>query len=212
MEATNNMLRSIKEANTSVLTISKDVIEQAVEDGILSKIGEHHKGKTHNVYYEIEASKRDDVLMHIQDDMYIIISRYIICIPTGEIIDTLRYLLRYSFCIGRTSENRCHVMASCPKDLRDAGGFGKTLYLTRLFIALEQYGVLINPEKDYDVHHKGDCFDNRQFIIRYIPRVKHKHRKSHMTGFAIISYDFFKKYLVYIDQIFKVKSMVMEIE
>ena len=33
-----------------------------------------------------------------------------------------------------------------------------------------------------------------------------------MTGFAIISYDFFKKYIDYIDQIFKVKSMVMEIE
>ena len=30
MEATNNMLRSIKGDNTSVLTISKDVIEQAV--------------------------------------------------------------------------------------------------------------------------------------------------------------------------------------
>ena len=43
MEATNNMLKNIKGANTSFLTISKDVIEQAVEDGMLSKIGEHHK-------------------------------------------------------------------------------------------------------------------------------------------------------------------------
>ncbi|WP_300347010.1 hypothetical protein, partial [uncultured Oscillibacter sp.] len=62
MEATNNMLKNIKGANTSFLTISKDVIEQAVEDGMLSKIGEHHKGKTHNVYYEIEGPERDDVL------------------------------------------------------------------------------------------------------------------------------------------------------
>ena len=38
MEATNNMLKNIKGANTSFLTISKDVIEQAVEDGLLSCI------------------------------------------------------------------------------------------------------------------------------------------------------------------------------
>lgn len=207
----NNMLRAIKGSNGSLIIIDQSIVNQAISAGLLHKIAERSGNKNTNIYYEIVDDNRNDVLMHVQNDMYVLISRYVYCIQTGEMLDAINYLLRFSFNAGRTGSNRCHVMAYCPDYIRTAGCFNKTVYLTRLLTSLERYGTLLNLRSEDDIHHKGDCFDNRQGMIIMVPSVKHTHRESHMTGFQIQSYEEFKKFIVWINAKFQAVSKVTEI-
>lgn len=184
---TQKMMNAIKGSNRSLVSISDIIIEQAKNYGLLVEIGrrENIKGNE-NVYYAITTSE-NDVLMHVQDNMYVLVSRYVYCEKLNKEIDTLPILLEMSFSSGRTNKNRCHVMATLRKKFTDVG-LKKTAYLTRVLISLELYGELRNLDSTFDVHHKGDCFDNRQDMTLYIPREEHKHRDSHMNGREIRSY------------------------
>lgn len=184
---TQQMMNAIKGSNGSFITIPKHIIESAVTSGALIEKGRHRsRNDNYNIYYHITGTA-NDMLMHVQNDMYVLISRYVYCEKLNKEIDTLPILLEMSFSSGRTNENRCHVMASLRKKFTDVG-LKKTAYLTRVLTSLELYGELRNLNSTFDVHHKGDCFDNRQDMTLYIPREEHKHRDSHMNGIEIRSY------------------------
>lgn len=207
---TENMLKAIKGVNGSLITIGSSVIEQAIKEKLLHKVAEHtsHKGNQ-NIYFQVTDS--NDILMHVQNDMYVLISRYVYCTYTDRMVDVIPYLLHFSFYAGRTGSNRCHVMASCPENIQRAGGFSKSVYLTRLLISIERFGALMNLRTADDIHHKGDCYDNRQLMIMMVPSSKHTHRNSHMTGKLISSYQQFKSFIQFMDDKFKEVSQVTEV-
>lgn len=207
----NKMLKAIKGNNNSLITISEDIITEALNTGLIIKIAERtSRNGNQNVYYEIKSGKHD-ILMHVQNNMYVIISRYVHSFLSEELIDVIPYLLHFAFYVGRTNSNRCHVMANCPKDIQRAGGFGKTLYLTRILVSLEICGTIINLKSDWDVHHKGDCFDNRQYMIMYIPSSEHTHRNNHMTGQAIRSCEALKGFIQFMDYKYENLSVVTKV-
>lgn len=183
---TQQMMNAIKGSNGSLVSISSAIIEQAKNNGLIIEIGrrENIKGNK-NVYYAITTSE-NDVLMHVQDNMYVLVSRYLYCNLLNKEINVIPLLLKMSFYSGRTGHNRYHVMAGNGKSIDDK--YTDTVYLTRVLTSLELYGEIRKLDSSWDVHHKGDCFDNRQNMLMYIPRAQHKHRTSHMTGMDIRSY------------------------
>lgn len=207
---TSKMLQAIKSTNGSLLTISRDVVQQATQEKLLHKVAEHVSRRgNQNTYYQIKG--KNDVLMHVQSDMYVLISRYVYCAWTDELVDVIPYLLHFSFYAGRTGSNRCHVMATCPENIKRAGGFSKSVYLTRVLMSLERFGTLMNLRTDDDIHHKGDCFDNRQLMIMMVPSSKHTHRNSHMTGKLISSYQQFMNDLNWMSYKYTEVSPVTEV-
>ena len=125
--------------------------------------------------------------MHVQNNMYVITSRYAYCDLLSKKIDMIPTLVDISFCIGKTNSNRCHVMAGNGKSISNE--YTDTVYLTRVLTSLELYGDIRKLDSSWDVHYKGACFDNRQNMTMYIPKKIHKHKNSHMTGMKIRSYE-----------------------
>lgn len=167
------MKTTFKTTGNSALVIEKAELDKMIRDGSLTEICSNSRGS--NTYYEI-AGMDNTCLMSLHHDKYVIISRFIER-ADGK-IDLVEKLSHFSWCAGRTCSNREHVM--CHYN-------GDTLYLTRALISLEKYGDIRKLSSDYDVHHKGDVWDNRQSMIMYVERTNHKHRRSHMTGMCVTS-------------------------
>lgn len=181
-------------ANESFLNINKDIVDEAVEKRLLEEIGFHVSRRgNENHYYSILGS--NNVLMQVQEDLYCIINRTVYCASKGKTINLVQELLKYSWHSDRTSSNRCHIVAGTPVALK-AAGHTDLLYLPRVLTALEFYGDIKYLNRDYDVHHKGDCWDNRNNMIMYIPRSMHKHRNNHMSGYRMRDVKGFD-YLIY---------------
>lgn len=181
-------------ANESFLNIENNIIQEAIKNGILEQIGYHVSSKgNENIYYSILGS--NDVLMQVQEGLYCIINRTVYCASKGKTINLVQELLKFSWRSDQTGANRCHIVAGTPVVLK-AAGHTDLLYLTRVLAALEYYGDIKYLDRDYDVHHKGDCWDNRNDLIMYIPRSMHKHRNNHMTGYRLRDVKGFD-YLIY---------------
>ena len=178
------ILREIKEIEStdkSTLTINKNMINEAIKTGHISFIRDNvtdsRKAAT-NSYYEICGT--DIVLMGVGNDHFVIVSRHV------NNIDIIEKLKDFSFRLQRTGARREHVMAYAPKCLQDQG-YTQSVYLTRAIASIELYGDIRLLDANYDVHHKGDCWDNRQGMILYLNSKLHNHRDSHMTGYVISS-------------------------
>ena len=159
------MKTTFKTTGNSALVIEKAELDKMIRDGSLVKISSNSRGS--NTYYEIVGTD-NTCLMSLPHDKYVIISRFIEG-ADGK-IDLVEKLSHFSWCTGRTNSNREHVM--CHYN-------GDTLYLTRALISLEKYGDIRKLSSDYDVHHKGDVWDNRQGMIMYVEKL--------MTGLSVNS-------------------------
>ena len=162
-----------KTTGNSTLVIEKAELDKMLRDGALVKICSNSRGS--NTYYEI-VDMDNTCLMSLPHDKYVTISRFIDG-PAGR-IDLIEKLSHFSWCTGRTGSNREHVMTSHDR---------KTIYMTRAIISIEKYSDIRELSSDCDVHHKGDVWDNRQGMIMYVEKLKHKHRRSHMTGLSVNS-------------------------
>lgn len=185
----NPILALIKGVDGSSLTIEQDTIKEALFKGVLTKLAERQgREGGNNIYYQVGRLKDNTILMHVKNNQYIVISRYIYCAALNRYIDVLPVLQQFSFCLGKTCTNRCHVLAPTSKKLREQG-FSTSLYLARILTSLEKYGEFRNLKSTCDVHHKSDCWDNRQHMIMYVESSKHTHRNSHMTGRYVKNYN-----------------------
>lgn len=137
-----------------------------IKTGHISFIGDNvtdsRKAAT-NSYYEICGT--DIVLMGVGNDHFVIISRHV------NNIDIIEKLKDFSFRLQRTGARREHVMAYAPKCLQDQG-YTQSVYLTRAIASIELYGDIRVLNANYDVHHKGDCWDNRQGMILYLNKLR----------------------------------------
>ena len=193
---TEEMMEKIKGANTSFLTIDKKIINKALNEGNLEDIGCHtSRSGNENHYYAIMGS--NDCLMQVQDDLYCIINRTVYCVSKGKTINVIKELLKYSFYVNNTSCNRYHVVAHSTPDLVAAGHTAK-IYLPRVLMALELFGEIKYLDRSYDIHHKGDCYDNRNEVMMYIPRTEHNHSNGHMNGGRIKTYEALLQHFQYL--------------
>lgn len=193
MSKAEEILKASKGANPSFITIEPSMIAEAIQAGDLVKIAERkgHKGGN-NIYYKCNKAGGNNILMHVKYNMYTVFSRMVYCEKLNKLIDVIPTLEQFSFYSGLTNRNRCKIMASTPSELQKQG-FSATLYLPRVLTSLEIYGELRNLDSTFDVHHKGDCWDNRQNMTMYIPSSIHKHRNNHMTGRYIGFYTEFQE-------------------
>lgn len=197
---TNTLLSSIKGADSSSLTIEPNIIKEALSKGVLIKLAERDgRAGGSNIYYQVGHAYDNIILMHVKHNMYVVISRTVYCSKLNKHIDALPVLLQFSFCLDRTCINRCHVLAPTSKKLKDEG-FSTSINITRILTSLEKYGELGNMDTSYDVHHKSDCWDNRQHMIMYVESSKHTHRNSHMTGRYIRNYETLLNVLELLDE------------
>lgn len=191
VNTTAEILKAFKGANGSFITIEPGVIEEAIQAGDLVQIAERQGRKGgNNTYYSCSKLGDNTVLMHVKNNMYTTINRYVYCESLNRRVDVIPVLTQFSFCSGLTTSNRCSIMAGTPVALKKQG-FSATLYFTRVIASIEKYGELRPLASDYDVHHKSDCWDNRQYMIMYILSSLHNHRNNHMTGRNIRSYSDF---------------------
>lgn len=179
-------ISELRNVDNSSLTIPDDVINNAIKYAAIKKIADNQNSRRKtatNTYYEVTG--KNMVLMHVRDHRYVVISRTINF--NGKEIDLVKELCQFSFRMMKTSINRAHVGCSTPCYMQKKLNMSGTMYLTRIIISLLMYGDIRNLDSEYDVHHKGDCWDNRVGCIRYIQSSQHKHRNNHMTGHVVES-------------------------
>lgn len=175
-----NQYNEIKKAeNVTLLSINPEVINEALKQGKIKVLAQHGN----NIYYLCNSMRSNTVLMHINKNYYTVIDRFIDS-ENGKLVNTVKQLTKFSFFCVTTGSRRIHIMTNIPVNMQQEYG-KKTDYLPRMLVSLEKYGEVLNLNKEYDVHHKGTNFDNRQKMMMYIPKCEHKHRKSHTSGCII---------------------------
>lgn len=197
--------KALKSGYDSFLVIPEEVIKEAIDNGDLSIIDVHGD----NVYYRMNHYE-NSVLVHIKDNRYVFVNETVYCEKEDKTINLVDELCKFSFCAGKTGRNRAHVMAGTPKELRDKG-YTDIAYMPRIIKSLELYGEIKCLDTTYDIHHKGDVYDNRQGMTMYIPRKEHKDNHSHITGGIIKTYEKLKQQYSYMQYQFNRLHLVTEV-
>ena len=169
------MLKTLRMGKLEYFVHIDDAIITELKDaGRLTEIGENKSQRTNNkycwdnIYYRVE-DMNNTVLMHIGNNEYAFLSEKIYCKATDEEIEIVPIISKLHFCLGGGKIKRRHIMT--------------THNNTSYYFSLELYGEIRNLDKDFDVHHKGATFDNRQGMVLYISRENHRHKNySHKTG------------------------------
>lgn len=166
-------------ANGNFLTIPPQVIKDEIKGNVLLQVNKAKIPSCENMYYAYNLSGANLVLMHIKNNQYIMVSHYVY--HDNKIIDIPSELSKFKWSSYRVGGYRQFIKGTGQPSINKAIQ-SKTIYLHRVLMMFDLAGNYIPLKRSYDIHHKGDCYDNRTGCTMYIPRKDHKHRKNHMTG------------------------------
>lgn len=178
----------VNKYNRNFIVIEKEVIQEAIDKGDITKVGENYK-KNGNVYYHVKILD-NVILMHVKDDKYIVINEVVE--HDGRIISLVPILSKISFCIGRTRDKE-HNVRERVKTLLSINRIepAKTAYIERIIRGIMINGKVSELPSGYQIHHKWNTFDQRESTTMLVHEKLHTHRKNHLRGRYVDSIEAF---------------------
>lgn len=179
---------TINKYNPNFIVIEKEVIQEAIVRGAITKVGENYKGNG-NVYYRVNIL-HNVILMNVKDDRFIVINEVVE--HESWIISLVPILSALSFHICKTREKerniRERVKAEIPFNMREPR---KSEYIERVIRGIMTNGKISELPSGYQLHHKWNTFDQRETTTMLVHEKLHTHRKNHLNGRYVDSIEAF---------------------
>lgn len=174
--------------NPNFIVIEKEVIQEAIAKGDITKVGENYMGNG-NIYYRLNKL-HNVILMNVKDDRFIVINEVV---EHGSwIISLVPILSAFSFYINKTRDKerntRERVKAEIPFNKREPR---KAEYIERVIGGIMTNGKVSVLPPGYQIHHKWNTFDQRESTTMLVHEKLHTHRKNHLNGRYVDSIEVF---------------------
>lgn len=178
----------VNKYNPNFIVIEKEVIQEAIDRGDITKVGENYR-KNGNVYYRVNIL-HNVILMNVKDDRFIVINEVVE--HDSWIISLVPILSALSFYINKTRDKerntRERVKAEIPFN---KGEPRRAEYIERVIRGIMANGKISELPSGYQIHHKWNTFDQRESTTMLVHEKLHTHRKNHLRGRYIDSIEAF---------------------
>jgi hypothetical protein len=169
----------VNKYNPNFIVIEKEVIQEAIAKGDITKVGENYKGNG-NVYYRVNKL-RNVILMNVKDDRFIVINEVVE--HDSRIIGLVPILSKISFYINNTRAKERNIRERVKAFISiDKGTPAKTEYIERIIRGIIINGKISELPSGYQIHHKWNTFDQRESTTMLVHEKLHTHRKNHLRG------------------------------